>query len=123
MSAKENVLFNIYPEMTPKIDESGVAFSLRSRDYKQPQAIVYENHSQDTRYKELGEVCQTVSATWGGRWKQPTIRSQTSLRRQQKTQLRRIYGCLRNSTVILRDRGWKYANGNRRNSCEKTYTA
>ena len=27
---------------------------------------VYENHSQDTRYKDLGDICQTVSATWGG---------------------------------------------------------
>lgn len=27
--------------------------------------MVFENHSQDTRYNELGEVCQTVSATWG----------------------------------------------------------
>lgn len=26
---------------------------------------VYENHSQDTRYRDLGEVCQTVSATYG----------------------------------------------------------
>lgn len=28
-------------EMTPKIDESGTAFSLRSRDYKDPQSVVY----------------------------------------------------------------------------------
>lgn len=27
--------------------------------------LVYENHSQDTRYKELGNICQTVSATYG----------------------------------------------------------
>jgi DNA (cytosine-5)-methyltransferase 1 len=26
---------------------------------------VFENHSQDTRFNELGDVCQTVSATWG----------------------------------------------------------
>ena len=26
---------------------------------------VFENHSQDSRYKELGEVCQSVSATFG----------------------------------------------------------
>ena len=26
---------------------------------------VYENHSQDTRYKDLGDICQTVSATYG----------------------------------------------------------
>ena len=27
--------------------------------------LVFENHSQDTRFTELGETCQTVSATWG----------------------------------------------------------
>jgi len=27
--------------------------------------LVYENHSQDTRYKELGDICTTVSATFG----------------------------------------------------------
>jgi len=26
---------------------------------------VYENHSQDTRYREMGEVCQPISATFG----------------------------------------------------------
>ena len=31
-----------------------------SRNY-----VVFENHSQDTRYKPLGEVCQTVSSTFG----------------------------------------------------------
>lgn len=29
------------------------------------QQTVYENHSQDTRYKELGDVCQPISATFG----------------------------------------------------------
>jgi DNA (cytosine-5)-methyltransferase 1 len=27
--------------------------------------MVFENHSQDTRYNAMGETCQTVSATWG----------------------------------------------------------
>lgn len=27
--------------------------------------LVFENHSQDTRYRPLGETCQTVSATYG----------------------------------------------------------
>ena len=26
---------------------------------------VFENHSQDTRYRPFGDICQTVSATWG----------------------------------------------------------
>jgi DNA (cytosine-5)-methyltransferase 1 len=29
------------------------------------QPVVYENHSQDSRYKELGDVCETVSAKYG----------------------------------------------------------
>lgn len=29
------------------------------------QVEVFENHSQDTRYRPLGEVCQSVSATFG----------------------------------------------------------
>ena len=32
---------------------------------KQQTYVVFENHSQDTRYKPLGEVCQTVSSTFG----------------------------------------------------------
>ena len=30
-----------------------------------PPAIVFENHSQDTRYRPLGDICQTVSSTFG----------------------------------------------------------
>ena len=26
---------------------------------------VFENHGQDTRYRPLGDICQTVSATFG----------------------------------------------------------
>ena len=44
-----NVPFVINPEQQSTEDSS----------------VVFENHSQDTRYNELGEVCQTVSATWG----------------------------------------------------------
>lgn len=29
------------------------------------QSIVFENHSQDSRFRELGDICQTVSATYG----------------------------------------------------------
>ena len=171
MSQKGNALFSLTTEMTPKIDEKDVAFSLRSRDYKDAQCVeyrktahprtadegqgyegtevsdtlnafdntetrtpllvlndqggsqmsvsedvsltmraqehghqplicdtayrgfdcynlqdtgeigrciatnsgglnehipvVYENHSQDTRYRNLGDVCQTVTAAWG----------------------------------------------------------
>ena len=147
MCQMENVLFSFTTEMTPKIDEKGITFSLRNRDYKAPQCVViekkaktyrktghpqtaeqgqgweetevndtlniydngevrtptlvvddpvgfdswnlaqtgevgrtltttggglnehlpvvFENHSQDSRYRPLGETCQTVSATYG----------------------------------------------------------
>jgi len=29
------------------------------------EPIVYENHPSDSRVKEMGEVCQTVTSTWG----------------------------------------------------------
>ena len=40
--------------------------SLRTNNYQYLfQPVVYENHSQDSRYKELGDVCETVSAKYG----------------------------------------------------------
>jgi len=48
--------------------------SLLARDYKGignqdledgRGLIVYENHPSDSRVKEMGEVCQTVTSTWG----------------------------------------------------------
>jgi DNA (cytosine-5)-methyltransferase 1 len=29
------------------------------------QSVVYENHPSDSRVKEMGEVCQTVTSSWG----------------------------------------------------------
>ena len=29
------------------------------------QSIVYENHPSDSRVKEMGEICQTVTSSWG----------------------------------------------------------
>lgn len=43
----ENVLFSLTTEMTPKIDEGEVAFSLRSRDYKDPPCVVIEQEQED----------------------------------------------------------------------------
>jgi DNA (cytosine-5)-methyltransferase 1 len=48
--------------------------SLLARDYKGignqdledgRGLVVYENHPSDSRVKEMGEVCQTVTSTWG----------------------------------------------------------
>jgi DNA (cytosine-5)-methyltransferase 1 len=50
---------------------------LVARDYRGPETdglnresakiipVVYENHASDSRVKEMGEVCQTVTSTWG----------------------------------------------------------
>lgn len=47
--------------------------------------MVFENHSQDTRYNELGEVCQTVSATWGmGGNNQPLVAGENEQQTYQK---------------------------------------
>ena len=65
---------------------------MRSRDFKDPQVVVYENHSQDTRYRDLGEVCQTVSATYGmGGNNQPlVVRGGQSMETEQNTVVRRL---------------------------------
>ena len=53
-------------EMTPKIDEEGVAFSLRSRDYKDPQAVAVENHPADSRVRICSDgMVQTLSSRMG----------------------------------------------------------
>ena len=40
-----------------------VTCTLRAESHHPP--LVFENHSQDCRYKELGNVCQTVLSTFG----------------------------------------------------------
>ena len=40
--------------------------TLRSQTkHHEPLVLVYESHGQDCRYKPLGEVCSTVSQTYG----------------------------------------------------------
>lgn len=53
-------------EMTPKVDTKGKAFSLRERDYKDPQAIVIENHPNDSRVRidDSGTI-QTLTSRCG----------------------------------------------------------
>lgn len=40
------MIYIMTTEMTPKIDDKGVAFSLRSRDYKDPQVIIIEDEDE-----------------------------------------------------------------------------
>ena len=55
-------------------DRSNTIGSLLARDYKGignqdledgRGLVVYENHPSDSRVKEMGAVCQTVTSTWG----------------------------------------------------------
>lgn len=64
MSMMANVLFNIMPDITPKIDRGRIAYSLRSRDYKDAQMIILENHPNDSRVR-IADVFQTLSGRIG----------------------------------------------------------
>jgi DNA (cytosine-5)-methyltransferase 1 len=46
--------------------DDGTASTLKARDYKDAtDLIVYETHPADSRVKEMGDVCQTVTSRWG----------------------------------------------------------
>ena len=56
-----------------------VTGTLRAQDHGH-QPLVYENHSQDSRYRELGNVSEAMSAKYGtGGYYRPTIRSTNTL--------------------------------------------
>ncbi len=43
-----------------------IASTINARDYKSAtDLIVYETHPADSRVKEMGDVCQTVTSRWG----------------------------------------------------------
>ena len=71
MSIKENVLFSIRDDPTPKVMIGGKAYTIGARDYKGALCVmvkktVYDWHRQDTRMTELKDVCTTAAARWGG---------------------------------------------------------
>ena len=47
--------------------DDGTASTIKARDYKDATDLitVYETHPADSRVKEMGEVCQTVTSRWG----------------------------------------------------------
>jgi DNA (cytosine-5)-methyltransferase 1 len=46
--------------------DSKIASTVLSRDYKSAtDVVVYETHPADSRVKEMGNVCQTVTSRWG----------------------------------------------------------
>ena len=66
MSANTRSFCVATTEMTPKTDEGGVAFSLRSRDYKDMQIVAIENHPADSRVKISDDgIVQTLSSRMG----------------------------------------------------------
>lgn len=66
MLTKENVLFSIADHPTPKIDDSGIGYTLNSRDYKDAQCVVLENHPADSRVKiSKNGIVQTLSSRMG----------------------------------------------------------
>ena len=66
MSMRANVLFSIIPDITPRFSEGGVAATLKARDYKEPQAVVLENHPADSRLTiSKDNIVQTLSSRMG----------------------------------------------------------
>jgi len=47
--------------------EDGTASTMKARDYKDATDLitVYETHPADSRVKEMGDTCQTVTSRWG----------------------------------------------------------
>jgi DNA (cytosine-5)-methyltransferase 1 len=46
--------------------DDGTASTIKARDYKDhTDLIVYETHPADSRVKDMGDVCQTVTSRWG----------------------------------------------------------
>ena len=53
-------------QSTNEYGDSPLASTVMSRDYKSAtDLIVYETHPTDSRVKEMGNVCQTVTSRWG----------------------------------------------------------
>lgn len=66
MSTKGNVLFSVADHPTPKVDDSGIGYTLNSRDYKDAQCVVLENHPADSRVKISKDgIVQTLSCRMG----------------------------------------------------------
>lgn len=72
------VIFSLTTEMTPKIDGEGRAFSLRNRDYKDPQCVVYRKtgHPQNKEMAqgwEETEKSDTLNVYDQGEKRTPTV--------------------------------------------------
>ena len=61
MLTKEKSLYSIMPDITPKIDNGEVGFSLRSRDYKDSQIICTAPRIYDARGNGNGKTVSTIT--------------------------------------------------------------
>jgi DNA (cytosine-5)-methyltransferase 1 len=53
-------------QRSDEYNTNNIASTLNARDYKSAtDLIVYETHPADSRVKEMGDVCQTVTSRWG----------------------------------------------------------
>lgn len=52
-------------EITPKINENGIAFSLRQRDYKDPQSVCYDMTHANEAIRECGDKSPTLQNRMG----------------------------------------------------------
>jgi DNA (cytosine-5)-methyltransferase 1 len=69
--------------------EDGTASTLKARDYKDATDLiasaVYEYHPADSRVKEMGEICQTMTSRWGtGGGNVPLVQQAYSIREDAK---------------------------------------
>jgi DNA (cytosine-5)-methyltransferase 1 len=78
---------------------SDVAFPLATNQ-GQENALVYEMHPQDSRVKEMGDVCQTVTNRWGTGGGNVPITIQSAVRRLTPMECERLQGFPDNYTSI-----------------------
>lgn len=69
--------------------DDGTASTLKARDYKDATDLiastVYEYHPADSRVKDMGEVCQTMTSRWGtGGGNVPLVQQAYSIREDAK---------------------------------------
>jgi len=66
-----------------------------------PIVQVYENHPNDSRVKEMGDTCQTVTSRWGtGGGNTPIVNEGVSVRRLTPIECERLQGFPDNYTQI-----------------------
>lgn len=81
----------------------GSASTMKAGDYKDATDLitVYETHPADSRVKEMGETCQTVTSRWGtGGGNVPIAKNNMRVRRLTPVECERLQGFPDNYTSI-----------------------